>query len=646
MDHDINRTRICVLCLKYQCEMSAYNRRKPKTVKLTAAKEATIKAFFVKNYDFLNDSWPSVVCQPCNSAITAATRGIFARKITKYEYKMKTRPRSAKCDCFFCDLVNKAKARSPVTFKKLSKRPPVKLKYLCSKCLSEIRKGSRHKCTKATLVERSKLILKENHVDGPVIAQLIKDHGSDTMTLRNLRGKPRLLYLNKPKEIEPITPEDFNDLHKNFTGSEKKTSQLLTKLRRKGVPIAPKILPVVQNETSNVQEFFAVIEESMEIGNESNKQQENRTVVYCHRLFDFIQFVLSKRDIVPSHDVLLKFSTDDGGKFLKMCMTIVAKSDCSDEKSGKLTSVKRLFIVCMAENTPESNFNLKKMTALIGLADITGFELDVWFVGDYKIQNKSVGIQDAGCTFPCYLFDAHKARLDSEDYNLRTFGSIREWNKKWIDSGANKKTLPNYFSCISTPIFTDTPDECPINEFFVMGELHLLLRVTNNLIEQIVKIDETNLNDWLKKLGVLRQGAFAAFKGNQCKTIIEKGVELSETLIEPAKHYGIILAALNRLVDDCFGQTLNSKWEQSHEIFFSLLKQYDIKLTPSMHVLKYHVPEFIANNQSALGLYSEQAGESIHGEWQKFWEKFKNASNDTKDYALLRAVAKFNYLSL
>lgn len=83
MDHDINRTRICVLCLKYQCVMSAYNRKKPKTVKLTAAKETTIKAFFVKSYNFLNDSWPSVVCQPCNSAITAAARGIFERKIKK-----------------------------------------------------------------------------------------------------------------------------------------------------------------------------------------------------------------------------------------------------------------------------------------------------------------------------------------------------------------------------------------------------------------------------------------------------------------------------------------------------------------------------------------------------------------------------------
>lgn len=113
-----------------------------------------------------------------------------------------------------------------------------------------------------------------------------------------------------------------------------------------------------------------------------------------------------------------------------------------------------------------------------------------------------------------------------------------------------------------------------------------------------------------------------------------------------AEHFGIILAAFNNLVDGCFGQELTEGWEACHEHFFWLLQQYDIKLTIKLHTLKYHVPKFIHQHERALGIYSEQASESIHKEWAKFVERYGSGSKTTFQYRQLRALVKFNYLNL
>lgn len=253
MDHDSNRTKICLLCLKYQCSYS----KRTKTVKyreVLKSKELIIKIHFIANYQFVDTAWPSIVCKTCDAALGEAKRGKFLRKIQKYEFVPpinRTRPRQSCCDCFFCAIVNKEKNKSPTLFRKKAKKLQKKGAHLCPRCLTEINRGKRHICNKTTLVKRAKKILQENEADGPVMAQLVKENDSNVMNLRNLKGKPRVLYLEKPKNVEPITVDDFNDLQKNYVGSKKKTENLLTMLRRKGVPIESKILPTVQKRLTN-----------------------------------------------------------------------------------------------------------------------------------------------------------------------------------------------------------------------------------------------------------------------------------------------------------------------------------------------------------------------------------------------------------
>lgn len=650
-DHDKNREKICLICLNLQVtlEHKATNLKKLKYRFIQRSKEDDIKKYFLPTYEFENKFWPAIICNRCNVALSEAKRGLKRRKIEKYEVESTSAYslRHKNCACFFCTKVKGLKTQ-PSSFKK-KKKPKLGQKSdsnLCKNCWSELHKGKSHKCNKTTLVKKAVAALTEAGAHLNVLSKLVKQQSTPTMELKNLRGKRTVIYLQKPKKIEPLTIDDVNEFRKDFVNSDKKTAKLFTKLRRKGMPVQPKAIPTAWQQSDDLQQFFAVSEELFEIGNEQNRQMLPRTVAYCSKIHEFLKYVQQKRSIEDGYDVLLKFGTDDGGGSLKVCVTVVYKDVLTDNKNGKLTSVKRIFVVAVANNVPETNANLRKIFSLIGISDVTEFGMDIWFTGDYKIQNKMVGIQDCACTFPCFTCTANKNALNCDRYTLRTFGSIREQNAKWLKNGGQKKDLPKFFSCISTPVFEDTPDDCPVNQVFVMGELHITMGVTNYLLTQCKKIDSENLEEWLESRSLSRQGLHGSFNGNDCKRIMENSHDLAKKLSAEAVHFAQILEAFNSLVDACFGTQLDESWSEKHEHFFWLLERHDIKFTPKLHSLKFHVPEFINEHQRPLGLYSEQASESIHHEWKKFIDNYAHSSIHSNQHYLLRAITKFNYLNI
>ena len=67
--------------------------------------------------------------------------------------------------------------------------------------------------------------------------------------------------------------------------------------------------------------------------------------------------------------------------------------------------------------------------------------------------------------------------------------------------------------------------------------------------------------------------------------------------------------------------------------------------TLKIHVVLYHIVDALQFlNKRGLGLWSEQAGESIHREFVKFWNKYKINSIDDTTYGtrLKRAVVDFS----
>ncbi len=82
-----------------------------------------------------------------------------------------------------------------------------------------------------------------------------------------------------------------------------------------------------------------------------------------------------------------------------------------------------------------------------------------------------------------------------------------------------------------------------------------------------------------------------------------------------------------------------SNYSEKIEKFQKSYMDLGIPVTPKIHVICSHVKEFCDRQGHGLGLYSEQASESVHHDFQKTWERFKvPEGHDSFGPQLLRAV--------
>lgn len=650
--HLNNRQKICLLCLKYQNQYKHSN-KSVRYQKVLATDEIAIREHFIPTYFFVDDIWPSVLCSTCKRALNESKKGVFRRKTITYDWKsiQKFSLRVLKdsiCKCFFCKLVDKMVATGSYKNKENVRDKITDKGIRCHSCLSMIKRGASHQCNKRSLITHATQILQKTELEQAVVAKFVVEKRKENfqkISLKNFRGKPTTLQLSMVKEVEPIDLSDLMEFQKDITGSNRKSIKLLTKLRKKGMKVQPNLFIEFEKEISDVHDFFSESDETVEVGPESTRTRVTRKIVYCHRLKEFIMFSYHKRQFTPG-DILVKFSCDVGGGSIKITVTVMPKNNQTDEKSGKLGSVKRIFLIALAENVPETHFNLQVLFNLIGLTDLCDFPFDCWFTGDLKIYNKSFGLQEHACLHPCVYCDAEKSQLHSDNYTHRTFGDIREQNKKWLESGGDKKRLSEFKNCIGVPVFKDTPDEATTMEFAAPNELHLMTGGLNTFCKQIEKFDKDGVNNWSKSHNAKKSGMSGDFNGNDSRKLLKNYESLRKFIITDADHYVSILGAFNNVVEACFGQVLLPDWKQKLEIFTSLLHLYNIKFTPKLHIIVFHIMEFIEMYETALGIYSEQAAESVHHDWKIFYQNYTGNAGQSSSRSLLSAVIKFNTLNM
>ena len=100
------------------------------------------------------------------------------------------------------------------------------------------------------------------------------------------------------------------------------------------------------------------------------------------------------------------------------------------------------------------------------------------------------------------------------------------------------------------------------------------------------------------------------------------------------------------VVVSCFGMVLDPKYNTYINIFEDIYKDLNISVTPKVHILINHVPEFLKKHNRSLGWYSEQTLESIHYDFKRnCWEKqgYKRSLRHP-DYAenLMKAVIVYS----
>jgi hypothetical protein len=349
-------------------------------------------------------------------------------------------------------------------------------------------------------------------------------------------------------------------------------------------------------------------------------------------------------------------------------------------RKGKLTGVHRLIMLCIVPQIKESYENLDLLFKLTKINNIS-FK----FVSDFKVLLLVNGQQTATSSYPspyCFvtlrsLRGSDEKRLDDHDdidetdettsasvandmntsrecVGLKTYGDLRKSHAKFCSLGSNKKFAKDCESTINPPLFAEQ-DDVYVAEKCVIPELHILQGYVNHLfwngLVPLLGRDRALL--WPKKLKLIPKNYHGEiFEGNPCRKLLKEADHLNDPEVlgdvSPICIVPFISAfkAMNKVVHDCFSaRQVSSELDKDIEELKKAFKATGVSETLKVHMLLHHVKHSLHFlGKRGLGLWSEQAGESIHREFLKYWERHKINMIDDPGYGtrLQKAVVEFS----
>ncbi len=111
-------------------------------------------------------------------------------------------------------------------------------------------------------------------------------------------------------------------------------------------------------------------------------------------------------------------------------------------------------------------------------------------------------------------------------------------------------------------------------------------------------------------------------EGNQVKMLLQKAGQLKTALPSKLKKFAIALEQFETVTTSCFSTLLKTSFEQDVANFKASFLRLDINVTPKVHCVFSHVPDFCRRKRAGLGRFSEQASEAVHHDFKERWAHY------------------------
>ena len=227
--------------------------------------------------------------------------------------------------------------------------------------------------------------------------------------------------------------------------------------------------------------------------------------------------------------------------------------------------------------------------------------------------------------------------------SYRTIGHCIKYHVDWLRSGGQKKNAHKFKNCVNPPVFNSDEDRLFL-DIIPPPELHLLIGIVNTVYSHMLINHESDALNWAKVCNVQRIITHGnhGFEGNSCKKLLNK-VDLLRRDSLHCLEYVDVLQKFNKVVDACFGVSLNENYKQYVEDFKESYLKLGTPITPKVHAVFFHVTDFCDKNERGLGFYGEQAMESVHHDFNVTWMKYKVSQQNPKyGEQLFWAVCEYN----
>lgn len=660
--HDEARKVLCILCFKKGKDVRPLSNR----IRMLIEKHC------VAGIDFDDVRLPSRICTACRLTLDEYEKGIFSRNIETFDYAQipqiyMTRLRStslqSKCECLVCEIsrqnINNKSNCHPG--RPSSKSPPKALK-LCSSCLSALHQGKPHKCSKSSMLSNLSELASDRNCEQNFACAILENtsfDGSPVNLSRPGGGHPLRVHKtqNSPKSpndnLPMMSTSDMFGIQKDLNLSSRETLKLgqhIRKVSGSRKVIESSLKNKLYDQNHLLDEWFEIKTiDFVKIEQSNVTEQTPRTVVVCKDVQAFIHQVMIVRGIDESN-VMLKIGLDGGHGSLKICASLIDKSSYSNELtttacSGSLkkysdTGVKQLMILAIAPDVQESYENVKKLWIHCNLHNLS---ISYTIACDLKLGNVMFGLMSHGSMHPCTWCKSDRKSL-ADWSQWRTIGDIKRSFWEFHDGDKKRSQAKHFYNVIHPPIVSTLNLEQPILDIYPPPELHLLLGAVNTMYKGL-SVEWGGSDRWPKKLHLEREAYYGgSFTGNSCMILLKNVDTLQSICPLHCLRYVDAFRKFYRVVNSCFGFSLNPEYQKFIEDFKNSYLALEISVTPKLHAIFYHVGEFCERRQQGLGLFSEQAFESVHHDFSQVWEDFKvkNIHHPKFGERFIQAVCSYN----
>ena len=660
--HSEMQLTVCVNCLAPGCTRTVTDVMAPK-----------IREFVVGDYDKELESVPHGICERCRKQLHRE------KKLDcRINYSLLRKRGSFKCFhgqenhcvCYICvagrDTQFKARPKG-------APKPPSVQFPTCTKCFARLAPGKPHDCRVGARVSNVLAWLPPD-VAEQVTSKVVTNAAGDSASATIKRPKGPQLTVNLGKV--PDTPRQLN--HQDMLNFKVKYG--LSNQDTKEFAHDYRTLHGRNSVQSFVGDFLAKITDIeaefltlAKVKINSGGELIEKTCVIVKDIQTVVDHVKAARNI-GDECCLVKLMGDTGGNFFKMCLATInldrvrelvtqgkARSTYADGPfvvDDNDNGINALFIVALVPKVKEDYLLVSQVIRLLKLENLGEQR---WVSGgDQKFINLICGVGEHSSTYPCSWCDGHRAGFRERlDHSRRTFGSLRRSNA--AREAAGPKADPKFFLSTKNEPVLPCKDEEEVISRVVVPELHFLLRSLNHIWDSLSvawKVAEDTDEDKAAQFAISVNAVASTymghdFKGDACRRLLKSLDKLALVAPPELAPYTKCLSCLNEVVSDCFRVAGPSpEYRDKLEAFYqSCIALDDLSFTPTLHGIVDHVADHfeVFGTEFGLGLYGEQAGESVHFDFEDriYTSAYKRPQCHPEfGPLLLRAVAAYNAIHL